>query len=421
MVAGLAFLLTLPLVLVGCVAADRDFFHKSAMEDISHSWGERQRIAGPVMVIPAPAGDADGTVERQVLIMPDTVDLKANMQHEMRRRGIFSTPVLHIDIDGTGTFSPLDLEDLQTKFGSLRLDLAWLAIAVEDTRGIRAAEVQWAGRSLGLSATAGGGAVSPGIRGELGALAVQDGGAFAFSLKLRGTERFSAVPVGAQSTFTVQSSWPHPSFDGRFLPDTHDITDEGFTASWSISGLARGFPQTLRLNESDASPFSRKEVGFSVFEPVNLYSLMKRSIKYGVLFIALTLVSLLCLELAIGVRFHLVQYAVVGIALVTFFLTLLGLAEHIGFAGGYAIAAALLTFMIGWYAHRTTARPRLAAIAVGALALLYTVLYILLHLESYALLLGSALLLATLAMLMRTTSSLSPSAKVQPRPPRNDG
>ncbi len=412
-VAGVGLLLAIPLLLVSCVAEDRNAYYQSAISAIALSWGEPQRIAGPVMVIPAQASDADRAAVRQVLIMPETLDLAANVQHEMRRRGIFDTPVLQIDIEGTGAFASLDLEDLQTKFGPLRTDLAWLGILVEDVRGIRAAQMQWADQTLDLSATTGLGAHSGGVRSELGARAAQAGGAFNFSLQLRGTGRFSMVPLGEQSTLELQSSWPHPSFDGRFLPDTHDVTAAGFTASWSISGLARGFPQALVLEESKVSPFAGKDkdVGFSVFEPVSLYSLMARSIKYGTLFIALTLVSILCLELTTGLRFHLVQYAVVAIALVTFFLTLLALAEHIGFTAGYAVAAALLTLMIGWYAQRTASYPRLTAIAVGALTLLYTVLYILLHMESYALLLGAALLLATLAMLMFVTSSLSPAPR----------
>lgn len=409
MVAGLGLLLAIPLLLVGCVAEDRNSYYQSAISAIALSWGEPQRVAGPVMVIPVQASDGDG-MAHQVLIMPETLELAANAQHELRRRGIFATPVLQIDIEGSGGFAPLDLEDLETRFGPLRADLAWLGVLVGDARGIRAAQMQWADQALDLSAATGLGVRSRGVRGELGALAPQAGGAFNFSLQLRGTGRFSMMPLGKQSAFTLESSWPHPSFDGRFLPDAHDISDAGFTASWSISGLARGFPQALRLDESEAGPFAGegKDVGFSVFEPVSLYSLMARSLKYGTLFIALTLVSILCLELTTGLRFHPVQYAVVATALVTFFLTLLALAEHIGFTAGYTVAAALLTLMIGWYAHRTIDYPRLTAIAVGVLALLYTVLYILLHMESYALLLGAALLLATVAMLMFVTSSLSP-------------
>ena len=129
------------------------------------------------------------------------------------------------------------------------------------------------------------------------------------------------------------------------------------------------------------------------------------------LFVVLTLVSVLCLELATGIRFHFVQYGVTSVALVLFFLTLLALAEHIGFALGYVAAAVVLAGMIGWYAFGSTGNRRLALAAFGSLAVLYAVLYALLRLESFALLVGAVVLLAALAMLMRVTRGLTPIAE----------
>ena len=166
----------------------------------------------------------------------------------------------------------------------------------------------------------------------------------------------------------------------------------------------------MRFSSSeDDDYFEGKDLGFTVFEPVDLYSSVERSIKYGVLFVVLTLVSVLCLELSTGIRFHFVQYCVTSVALVLFYLTLLALAEHIGFTLGYVAAAVVLTGMIGWYVHGSTGNRRLAATSFGSLAVLYAGLYTLLRLEDFALLVGAVALLAALGMLMRVTRGLTPT------------
>ena len=167
----------------------------------------------------------------------------------------------------------------------------------------------------------------------------------------------------------------------------------------------------MRVSSTDGDYFDGKDLGFSVFEPVDLYSSVERSIKYGVLFVVLTLVSVLCLELATGMRFHFVQYGVTSVALVLFFLTLLALAEHIGFTLGYVAAAVVLTGMISWYAYGSTGNRRLAIASFGSLSALYVVLYVLLRLESFALLVGTLVLLAATAMLMRVTRHLTPNTQ----------
>ena len=98
------------------------------------------------------------------------------------------------------------------------------------------------------------------------------------------------------------------------------------------------------------------------------------------------------------------------IALALFFMTLLALAEYIGFTPSYLLSAALLTTMITWYANGTIKVRRLTALVATMLVALYAVMYLLLRLESYSLLVGTAVLLLTLAILMRTTRQLTPVA-----------
>ncbi|MDE0225182.1 MAG: cell envelope integrity protein CreD [Gammaproteobacteria bacterium] len=410
-VAVLIAVSMIPLGLVSCVVDDRQQYRNVAIEDIAAVWGGKQRIAGPVLVIPVDNSESEDGGEHYVAVMPERLDVSVATSHELRHRGIFETPVFGAEISAEGTFADLDLEQLRHRFGPLRVDLAMLMMGVSDPRGIRDANLAWGNDEVALSSMPSHeGPIGGGLAGPVPDSA-EFGDAFSLKMSLRWTERFSVVPVGDASTVAMRSTWPHPSFDGRLLPDARDINAEGFASSWTTRDLARGFPGVMRISSRDGDHFEGKDFGFSAFEPVDLYGSVERSIKYGVLFVVLTLVSVLCLELATGMRFHFVQYGVTSVALVLFFLTLLALAEHIGFTLGYVAAALILTGMIGWYACGSTGNRRLAVTSFGSLATLYAVLYTLLRLESLALLVGTLVLLGALAMLMRVTRGLTPTVE----------
>ena len=100
------------------------------------------------------------------------------------------------------------------------------------------------------------------------------------------------------------------------------------------------------------------------------------------------------------------QYALVGIALVLFYTLLLAFSEHIGFGCAYLVAAAMTvglitTFIYGLTKHRT------AALAVGGLlTVLYVFIYVIMQLESYALLVGSIGVFVILAVAMYASQKI---------------
>ncbi len=413
-VTALIGVLMVPLGLVSCVVSEREGFRSQAIRGISQSWGGAQRVIGPMLVVPYVRRVEDTETVEHIHVMPRELDMRIDSSHEMRRRAIYSTPVFELEVTASGAFDPLDLDALEARYGEVRLDQAIVVVGVSDSRGLRSAALTWDGDAIPLE-TGAGALDSPALHGLL-AHDAAEGAPFTLSLDLRATRRISAVPVGDRSTLEIQSSWPHPSYDGRFLPDYHDVGAAGSSASWTIHKLARGFPSISSTSPmigsppAEASTLSNFDVGFGAFEPLNLYRLVDRSLKYGVLFIALTLVSILCLELLTGLRFHFVQYGVVGIALALFFITLLALAEHIGFTLGYAAAAAVLTLMITGYAHASTKNVRLAVTTAVTLGALYGVLFVLLRREAFALLVGAGILLLMLGVVMVATRKLTPQA-----------
>jgi inner membrane protein len=63
-----------------------------------------------------------------------------------------------------------------------------------------------------------------------------------------------------------------------------------------------------------------------------------RAIKYGVLVMVLTFLTIVCYELTLGLRFHPLQYGVVGVALVVFYLALLSLSGRLLFGNAYLVS-----------------------------------------------------------------------------------
>lgn len=80
----------------------------------------------------------------------------------------------------------------------------------------------------------------------------------------------------------------------------------------------------------------------AVATPADQYQLTDRATKYAILLIVLTFMSFFVLESMTSLRLHPMQYLLVGLSLVMFYLLLLALSEHIGFT------AAWITASPGW-------------------------------------------------------------------------
>lgn len=124
----------------------------------------------------------------------------------------------------------------------------------------------------------------------------------------------------------------------------------------------------------------------------------------GLLFILLTFAVVLLWEVRHALSLHPLQYLMVGCALVVFYLLLLSLSEHLGFAWAYGLATAATVGLVTAYAARILASGlRGGGVMAGWLGTLYGFLYTLLQLEDLALLLGSIAVFLMLAALMYFT------------------
>jgi inner membrane protein len=144
----------------------------------------------------------------------------------------------------------------------------------------------------------------------------------------------------------------------------------------------------------------------NLFVPVSTYQKSTRAAKYAVLFIGLSFLAFFMFEIFGDLRLHPFQYLLVGFANCLFYLLLLSLSEHAGFALAYGLsAAASIGLVVGYSASILKSRSRVLAV-LAMLAGLYAFLYVTLRAEQYAMLIGAVALFVILAIIMYLTRRL---------------
>ena len=420
-VAALAIVLMVPVTMIRGLVDERQARRNEAVTGIAEGWGKRQTLAGPYLAIP---------YERQwTEITRDTIDDKPRERRtERREAGVLRLPAASVDWSADAEISEKARGLYRARLYSARLrargsidvpsrasfedgrsQYQWgtprLIVGVSDPLGIRAASaVSLAGNTYAFEPGSGEAALVSGLHAPLEGVQLTQPQtlAFSFTLELGGSEAFAIAPLGAETSVAMRANWPHPSFQGRFLPAKHDIGADGFTASWKVSRFAaQGVAQSAKC----PYPCNRmdQQIAVSFIETASLYQQLERASKYGFLFIGLTFAAFVLYELLRRLAIHPVQYALVGLALAMFFLLLTALSEHIDFSAAYAVATAACVGLISAYLVRVLRSAR-AGLAFGAaLASLYAMLYATLKAEDYALLGGTLLLFGLLAVVMIAT------------------
>lgn len=441
----IGFLLSFPLFTVWLLVYDRQQQSEIAQASIAQGWGGPQTMSGPLLVIPYRATVTETVTEgnqqvirsrevwREVTLSPELVDLATDLRSERRSRSIYEAVVYEATVHGRARFAlPQDLSRSGVAAADLDLGRAELRFGLSDPRGLGAnPQVTAGGQRLRLQPGGGAGAGffawidAAGLAGR--PLLVE------YRYAFRGNRSLALAPQAGETRWRLRSPWPHPSFQGSFLPAQRQVGGQGFEAVYRVGNLALGQSLVATAEAgavapappppSDATmerygaettadgPRARHLAQVSLMEPVDLYSRVNRSAKYGFLFIGFTFLAFLLFDVIGGVRVSAVEYLLVGAGLVLFFVLLLAFAEVIGFAPAYLLASAAITGLNTAYSAAVLKSWRRAAYIGSLLAALYAVLYILLSLEEYSLLIGSLMLFVALAAVMYLTRNLNWGAR----------
>jgi inner membrane protein len=430
-VAGLALLLLIPIGMVGSVIDERSGLYRDVVQQVGAEWGGEQTVIGPLLMVPfterwetlETVQTDDGAAkqirrkkshEDVIVVLPEQLHIAASLDAEARQRGIYEAMVYTAPVTLKGRFARTEFASAQDRTIEMHWDKAELAVAVSAPVGIHSVDTPVVtGGARGVSPGSRLPSMPQGMHWRLDdARALASNGEFSIDMTLHGSSQIAFAPVGATTSARITSKWPHPGFAG-LIPTERKIDEQGFDASWRISSLSRSYPQGFPLSAVPES-LATDTLGVRLVQPVFLYSLNDRAVKYAALFITLTFVTLLVFELVTAARVHYVQYALIGAALTMFYLLLLALSEHVGFGSAYAVAASTVVLMITAYAAAALGRWRRAALVGAMQAVTYVVLYVILQLEDFALITGTVALLAALGALMYFTRTLSRTVPAEP-------
>ena len=236
----------------------------------------------------------------------------------------------------------------------------------------------------------------------------------ALGLEFKGSSLLKFIPMAESEKIHITSTWSNVSYTG-LLPDEYtQSADSG--AFYEISNS----PTYLTVSDVDMLMIRTIEeeygyegranyIGVKLLDSITQYRLVERSIKYGVLFVLLTLSLLFVCDVGTKKSLHILQYGIIGASLVAFYLLLLSLSEQLGFSLAYILAALSIIVPISIYSFGILGDKKFSIIVGGSLSAMYFVLFGILKIENYSLLLGSILIMAVLYAMMYFTRNLHKS------------
>ena len=388
------------------VIEERQRNEQNAKQELAAKWSEHQVAGAVVLSIPV----IENLSHQNTLhFLPENLEINADVKNITKKSGIYKVPLYETRILMSGSFSDVSAKVFETVDTTINWNKANLSLGVLELRGLKSLDIKWNGKAVAsevgdisssifwrawmllddvkdeetnLKAPFVGSAVIAKITPDK-KLKQEGKGEFSIEMVLRGSERIEFYPFAQTTTVTLTSTEETPTFQGVFLPEKYGVKDNKFHAEWKILGMNRNLPKYWTgdkpfLNEINNSSFG---VGFN--GPEENYELNALSNKYTLLFIALTFITLISLEVILKFRFHLVHYAMTGTALIVFYYLLLSFSEQIGFGLAYGLAAVATIFSISIYVFRITKVRKSTWIVCSQLGLLYSFLYGLLKIEDF--------------------------------------
>jgi inner membrane protein len=410
----LVLILLIPKMMILSLIFERSSNADSTITEVMSKWSNEQVITGPILTIPYKKSiynkkdEAYKEVIETATFLPKTLVITGQINPEKLYRSIYDVVVYQSELNLEGTFEFPDFTSLDIIPENVIWEQAKIQLAISDLRGINEeVKLNWSGEEIIFSpglkkSTIGNSGISVSIP-EMNKNIPQS---FELSLGLKGSKNILFTPVGEKTEVQISSSWNDPGFTGNFLPKEREITADGFKANWTVLHFNRNFPQQWIDNNFD-SKVHNSDFGVELVTVANHYQKNTRSAKYAILIIIITFVIFFMYEVFSKQRIHSFQYIMVGSAITLFYLLLLSISEHLGFNLAYLVAASSVTILVVLYSRSFMPKVKSSAGVGAALAACFGFIFILLQLESYALLAGSLGLFILLSILMFFTRKVN--------------
>jgi len=398
-------ILLIPTSMITSIIHEREMMSDSAIREVSSKWAQTQDITGPILTLPYTKQyliDEKKHYSNHLFhILPKRLNINADVDPRQLKRGIYDIVVYNSKLKIDGTFGMSEINKL-TEAHEIKWSEAYITMGIADLRGIKnQLELTWDQEQL---------QVDPGSRitqiigsGVTITTPIEKSDIdrnipFAMDINLNGSKNLSFVPVGGITSVNISSPWTTPSFNGLILPDSREVTSEGFTANWQTLELNRNYPNSWKDN-SVTNKLLESRFGVDLLMPIDDYQKSMRSAKYAILILSLTFLIFFLVEIMNHRKIHPFQYTLVGLALSLFYILLVSISEHSNFNMAYLVSSIAIVLMIGLYSLSVFNNKKLSMVLVLILSGLYGFLFVTLQLVDYALLMGGI----GLAVILSTT------------------
>ena len=334
---------------------------REVAQQIVQDWGREVYVNGPVAVANRDSAEC---------VRPEEFVCHAQVGTMSLHRNIYEAEVFNAGVSLSGSFCGDSLRALGDTV-ILKLSLAKKQIQRLSPLTVGDRKTEWSVAEDCLLARVS----TAGMTARVG---------FSTDFDVRGSGGVYVKRVGIKSSVSIEGEASNPSFES--LPDERNVWKNRFSASWQDSGLHSG---------SDS-----EYAGAEFLIGVDRYQKVSRSLKYTFIIIMLTYISVLLAEVVMKRTIPLLNYFLIGAALILFYSLLLAFSEHMSFGASYMIASFMTVALIAGYMWRMLVSWKVALVIGAILTGFYASCYIMLSLSTYALLLGSLILFAALAAMM---------------------
>jgi len=406
----LVLILLIPSFMIQSLISERQSRRDAAVAEVNEKWGQTQTITGPILSIPFTTYIIldEGKTSSKIMyahVLPDKLNISGTILPEIRNRGIYDVVLYNSQLLIEGSIIIPALDDLKINPDEVIWKDAFISVGITDMKGIKELvtfEID-SNDYLANSGIETNNVVESGVSKIIDGIKAKREFTFSFKLDINGSGGLKFTPTGKETNVSISSNWINPSFMGRFLPNEHDITAEGFSANWQVLHLNRNFPQKWIGSRYKVENYS---FGVDLIVPVNEYQKNMRTVKYAFMFIGLTFLSFFMIELLNKKVMHPIQYLLIGFSLLVFYALLLSISEHILFKYAYLISCLATILLISTYTISVLRSKLQTGIIFTILVLLYIYLYILIQLQDFALLVGATGLFVILSLVMYLTRKI---------------
>ena len=446
----LSLILLIPLSLISDLIEERKNREQEVSGGIALNWGKEQVISSPVLAIPyretipLSAEKAEKSNLREelkwIFVLPKTSNITTDITPQHLSRGIYNAVVYNSNITLDGSFDKISLEKLEIPNEQIDWKGSKLIFGIQDFKGLgKRPSLNWDGNELTFDPDFNNLKLfTQNLVCPVPLDPQKTDNRFKIKLNLKGSKSLNFLPLGDQTNIQAKGNWANPSFTGAFLPGKRNTETSNFSASWEIPSFSRKLPQQWTGDARSIFQFDNNlengnegneqkpaqavsttiasannlldnadMITINFLPDINNYQKTTRVAKYGILVIILTFTSLLFTEVIKKKRIHIIQYILIGAAMVLFYTLLLALSEHIGFNLAYLTASVATVMLIGSFIKSITKDQKSALLLSSILALFYLFIYILMQLRDYSLIAGTIGIFIILAILMRVSTKIN--------------